>query len=80
MPDWQTIAVALIILAACVYAARRGWARLRSFRAAGANTPACTTGCGSCGSGDSEADKTTPHANVLVQIGRTNTRPRHRVN
>ena len=60
--DWQTIAVALIIAAALFYVARRGLARLRSFRA-GAKA-GCETGCGKCGG---EVAPSKP-ANVLVQI------------
>jgi hypothetical protein len=62
--DWQAIAVALIVAGALLYVARRGLARLRSFRAS--RGPACATGCGKCG------DEETPArpADVLVQIGR----------
>jgi len=69
MFDWQTIAAALIILAACVYVARRAWARLRSMRAPGEmnSDPSCATGCGKCG--DAGAVEATPRK-VLVQIGR----------
>jgi len=64
--DWQSIAVALIVAGAFLYVARRGLARLRSFRAARGGAPACATGCGKCG------DEETPArpANVLVQIGK----------
>jgi hypothetical protein len=72
MFDWQAIAVALIILCALAYTARRGLARLRSFRAGGkGNAPSCATGCGNCG-GEKE---TARPANVLVQIS-TKTTPR----
>lgn len=65
MFDWQAIAVALIILGALAYVARRGLARLRSFRLRGRiNAPACATGCGGCG----EEKETARPANVLVQI------------
>ena len=64
--DWQSIAVALVVLAALAYVARRAWARLRSMRA-GAKS---TLDCGSCGSGDAKPRPTAPQAKVLVQIGR----------
>jgi hypothetical protein len=65
MLDWQAIAVALIILCALAYTARRGLARLRSFRAGGkSNAPACATGCGGCG----EEKETARPADALVQI------------
>ena len=64
MLDWQTIAVALLILAACAYVGRRGLARLRSFRAGGADGAACSTGCGSCGGAEKQPKK----AAVMVQI------------
>lgn len=74
MFDWQTLTVTLIILAACAYVARRGWGRLRSFRATGAGDSAsCATGCGKCG--DTETKSTT--AKTLIQIGRPNTTPRN---
>ncbi|MCA1593314.1 MAG: hypothetical protein LC754_11835 [Acidobacteria bacterium] len=67
--DWQTFAVALIILAACLYVGRRGLARLRSFRRRGENAATeCETGCGSCGGA---AKATTKPATVLVQINPT---------
>ncbi|HEX8920315.1 MAG TPA: FeoB-associated Cys-rich membrane protein [Pyrinomonadaceae bacterium] len=50
MIDWQTIAVALIILAALVYTGRRAWSRLRSFQAKRSSDASCETGCGNCGS------------------------------
>jgi cytochrome c peroxidase len=68
--DWQTIIVAIIILAAATYVARRGLARFNSFRA---NNSSCATGCGSCGS--SEKPVTNP-AKVLVSIDRLNTQKR----
>jgi len=65
MFDWQTFAVALIILCALAYTGRRALSRLRSFRAGGnSNAPACATGCGNCGN---EKETTRP-TNVLVQI------------
>ena len=62
--DWQTIAVALIVACAFFYAARRGLARLRSFRAGPKAGAGCETGCGKCG----EEVVTTKPAGVLVQI------------
>lgn len=64
--DWQSIAVALVVLAALAYVARRAWARLRSMRA-GAK-PALD--CGSCAGGDAKPHPSAPQAKVLVQIGR----------
>ena len=65
MFDWQALAVALIILCALAYVARRGLARLRSFRLRGRDdAPACATGCGNCG----DEKETARPANVLVQI------------
>jgi hypothetical protein len=63
--DWQSIAVLLIVAGALAYVARRGLARLRSFRAS--RGPACAAGCGKCG--DDETTTARP-AKVLVQIGR----------
>jgi hypothetical protein len=62
--DWQTIAVALIIAAALFYVARRGLARLRSFRAGTKAGAGCETGCGKCG----EEVVTSRPTNVLIQI------------
>jgi hypothetical protein len=63
--DWQSIAVTLIIAAALLYVARRGLARLRSFRAgASSGASSCATGCGNCGD---EKVAARP-ANVLIQI------------
>ncbi|HEV2860683.1 MAG TPA: hypothetical protein VGX48_06745 [Pyrinomonadaceae bacterium] len=67
MIDWQMAAVALIVLAALLYVARRGLARLRSFKASGA-AAGCATGCGKCG--ESEKPVVTPAGPVLVQIKR----------
>ncbi len=66
--DWQTIAVALIILAALAYVLRGVWGRLRSMRA-GARAVAVSA-CGNCPSGESKP-AAAPRANVIVQIGRT---------
>lgn len=70
--DWQSIAVALIVLAALLYVARRAWARLRSMRA-GAKSP---VDCGSCGDGGAKPTTRAPQATVLVQIGRARRGPR----
>ncbi|HEX8473961.1 MAG TPA: FeoB-associated Cys-rich membrane protein [Pyrinomonadaceae bacterium] len=81
MFDWQTIAVALIIVAAFAYVARRALARLGSFRVAGngssngSSDASCATGCGSCGDGEKKTRATMP-AKVLVQIGRAATTSR----
>jgi hypothetical protein len=70
--DWQSIAVAVVVLGAFAYVARRAWARLRSMRA-GAKSP---IDCGSCASGDAKAASRAPQPTVLVQIGRERGRPR----
>ncbi len=72
MFDWQTITVALIVLCAVAYVARRGWSRLRSFRATdnGNHENSCATGCGGCGSDKPQAATVAP-AKVLVQISHT---------
>jgi hypothetical protein len=70
--DWQSIAVALVVLAAMLYVARRAWARLRSMRAGSQSA----SGCGSCGNSDTKPRSNAPQATVLVQIGRTHDRPR----
>ena len=67
--DWQIITVLLIICAACVYVARRAWARLRSFLLTrGANASTCATGCGKCGD---EAEPAPLRPRVLVQLERS---------
>jgi len=73
--DWQTIAVALIVLAALIYTARRALARLRSFSTSGRGAAAssCATGCGKCGD-DEEAPAARP-ANVFVQISSNRSPP-----
>jgi len=71
--DWQSITVALIILAALAYTARRGLARLNSFRA-NKTGASCATGCGSCGGVEKPATKP---ATVLVSINRLNTTKHH---
>lgn len=74
MLDWQNILVALIVLAAVGYVARRGLQRLRSFRAGKGDSAAdCATGCGSCA--ESQKPSTTPRT-VFVEIGRSKTLPR----
>ncbi|HVF57167.1 MAG TPA: hypothetical protein VM934_13510 [Pyrinomonadaceae bacterium] len=66
--DWQAVAVALIIIAALAYTARRALGRLRSFRASGrTGAAACETGCGSCGGEPKVAARSAP---ALVQINR----------
>lgn len=70
--DWQSIAVALVVLAALAYVGRRAWARLRSMRA-GAKS---AVDCGSCGEGHAKPAARAPQATVLVQIGRARGRPR----
>ena len=72
MFDWQTIATALIILAACIYVARRAWARLNALlRSPGARgggiASSCATGCGQCGD-DRGPSSASPTKKVLVQI------------
>lgn len=69
--DWQTITVALLILAALVYVGRRGVSRLRAFNTAKADAASCETGCGSC-----EASPSKPAAQLktLVQLERSSTR------
>ncbi|MBC7931879.1 MAG: hypothetical protein H7Z38_15065 [Rubrivivax sp.] len=63
--DWQSIAVALIVAAALFYVARRGLARLRSFRSGVAvGVSSCATGCGKCGD---EKVSARP-ASALIQI------------
>jgi hypothetical protein len=74
MIDWQTIAVALIILAALIYTLRRAWSHLRAFRAKRAGEAACATGCGSCGSEQKPKPATT--RTVFVEISRTRSTPR----
>lgn len=76
--DWQNILVALIVLAAVAYVARRGLQRIRSFRAGKGDSasaaPSCATGCGSCV--ESEKPSTTPRT-VFVEIGRSKTLTRN---
>ncbi|MCA1621973.1 MAG: FeoB-associated Cys-rich membrane protein [Acidobacteria bacterium] len=62
--DWQTVAVALIVAGAFLYVARRGLARLRSFRMSKGGG-SCATGCGKCGDVDAPVRQT----NAPVQIG-----------
>jgi hypothetical protein len=73
MFDWQTILVALIILAAAIYVGRLAWMRLRSFREARGDAASCETGCGSCGNNQKPAatEKT-----VFVEISRYKTSSR----
>jgi len=78
MFDWQTITVALIVLCAAAYVVRRGWSRLRSFRATdnGNNENSCATGCGGCGSDKPRVAPSVP-AHVFVQINRSGPTARH---
>jgi len=62
--DWQTIAVALVVACAAFYVARRGLARLRSFRAGSKAGASCATGCGKCG----DEPVASQPVKVLVQI------------
>jgi hypothetical protein len=73
MFDWQTITVALIILAAAIYVGRLVWMRLRSFRATRGDAASCETGCGSCGNNQKPvaAERT-----VFVEISRYKTSSR----
>jgi hypothetical protein len=71
MFDWQTIVVALIILAALFYVGRRGLARLRSFNAAKAGASSCETGCGKC-----ETSQPAAPLKTFVQIERSHTSSR----
>jgi hypothetical protein len=70
--DWQMIVVWLIITAALAYVGRRGWSRLRSFRAGGKgqnSAASCASGCGSCGDERPQAATNAARTqNVLVQI------------
>lgn len=66
--DWQTIAAALIVLAALVYTGRRAWSRLRAFRASKGVSAPCETGCGSCGS--EQKPKPAMPRTVFVEISR----------
>jgi hypothetical protein len=74
MIDWQTIAVALIIMAALIYTGRRVWSHLRSFQAKRAGDAACATGCSSCGS-DQKPKPAMPRT-ALVEISRARSTPR----
>jgi hypothetical protein len=69
MFDWQTIVVALIILAALFYVGRRGLTRLRSFNAAKAGAASCETGCGKCETSQPAAAP----LKTFVQIERSHT-------
>lgn len=72
MFDWQTIAVALIILGALFYVARRALARLRSFRPRGREKfSECATACGKCDDGERARSQT---VSAPVHISRTRTR------
>ena len=48
---WQNIAVGIVLLLALAYVARRGWSRLRSFKAARKfSSSSCGDSCGCSGS------------------------------
>jgi hypothetical protein len=70
--DWQTFLVAVIVLAAAIYVARRALTRLRSFRASKKAANACDTGCGSCDAGQKAATPGT----VFVELTRKHAQPR----
>ncbi|HEV7374278.1 MAG TPA: hypothetical protein VGN95_06155 [Pyrinomonadaceae bacterium] len=74
MFDWQTITVALIILAAAAYMGRLAWMRLRSFRAARSDAASCETGCGSCGNNQKPV---ATERTVFVEISRYKTPSRN---
>ncbi|HEX8748542.1 MAG TPA: hypothetical protein VF717_15330 [Pyrinomonadaceae bacterium] len=65
MSDWQTILVALLIIAASLYAGRRALSRLRSFRTNRRGSSACEAGCG-C----SDAGKAATEQKPLTGINR----------
>ena len=72
MFDWQTILTALIVLAALLYAARRGLSRLRSLRSSRGDAAAlCASGCGKCGAAEKPARTT------LVTLTRASAAPRN---
>ena len=68
--DWQTIAVALIILAALFYTGRRAWSRLRAFRTSKGVAAPCETGCGSCGVEQKPQPAPNTQRTVFVEISR----------
>jgi hypothetical protein len=72
--DWQTAAVALIVLAALLYVARRALARLRSMRAGRGG--AAPTACGNCPPERPAVQARAPR--VLVQIDRPRADPDRR--
>jgi hypothetical protein len=75
--DWQTAAVALIVLAALLYVGRMGARHLRSMRArSGGDGVAADIACSGCGAG--EVKSTAPAPKVLVQIGRQRATPTRR--
>ncbi|HEX8175561.1 MAG TPA: hypothetical protein VF543_10610 [Pyrinomonadaceae bacterium] len=57
MLDWQTILVALLIIAASLYASGRALSRLRSFRTGRRNSSACEAGCGCSGAGKAAVEQ-----------------------
>ena len=70
--DLQNVAVLLIVLAALAYVGRRGWARVRGLVGRGGVDSSCATGCGKCGTEQTQAQPAA--TKVLVQIGRQPTR------
>lgn len=75
MFDWQTIATALVIMGALIYAGRLVWLRVRSFREGRAGAGSCETGCGSCGEKPKQA---ATQRTVFVEISKSRppSRPR----
>jgi hypothetical protein len=76
MIGWQTIVVTLIVLSAAVYAARRIWERLRSFRPTAGCTEtdsgcgAACAGCGTPGFLSSSTDRTFTAADSPTPVHR----------
>ncbi|HEX8160679.1 MAG TPA: hypothetical protein VF538_02170 [Pyrinomonadaceae bacterium] len=73
--DWQTAAVALIVLAALLYVGRMIARRLRSMRARGGDDAAGGS-CSGCSAGEAKVKSAAPAPKVLVQIGRQRPAPR----
>ncbi|MBA3321408.1 MAG: hypothetical protein H0T45_08150 [Pyrinomonadaceae bacterium] len=73
MPDWQSIVVVLIVIAAALYAGRRAWSRLRSFVPNSHETTFPESSCGKCEAKQPQRDhnNTLPTVKVLVQIERS---------
>jgi hypothetical protein len=65
--DWQSIIVALSVLAALAFVGRRAWMRLQSVvRARAGVTSSCAGACGGCAS--EASDKRIPEQKVVYQI------------